>query len=169
MYSGNGAHGSMSRFGGGNQGSNYTFRGYQSNPGVQGNWNTGGRVTGQGSLARGIAALPNGDTNRVGMPTSPRPAMVEQLMPQPAAAIPPSIPTSLGPKYRVDLNSATLAPLTPRTPLGMGGPRGGFGPGFGSVQFGPASGGKFQDRHPGMNNGFGRVGGGRGGGGGGGW
>lgn len=170
-------------------GSNYGFS--RTSTG-QGNWNTGGSPTGTGSFARGISALPRGDTNRVGMPIGPRsappvaPPMVQQLMPKPAPSAPMSIPVSHGPKYRPDLNSATLAPwrgvgLDPlagfRNPAGNypaqfngGGPGASFAPqprknGYGNDQFGHSLGG-FGPTNRGQQRG---VGAGYGGGGGGGW
>lgn len=188
--SNSGAHGSMSRFGGGSgSGANYTFSRYQSNPGVQGNWNTGGRVSGFGSLAGGISpvggqpsfgGLKNGNNARPAVPAVPP-------MVQPAAA-----PVNWGPLP----SELTDWPGRPGAVPGLGPPvnwgplpseqtdwpgrpgtvpgsthyktpaRGAFrGNGYGNDQFGRSLGG-LGPANRGQQRG---TGGGYGGGGGGGW
>lgn len=171
--SGGGGWGSRDR-----NGSKYTYR--QMGKGKkQGNWNTGGKITGTGTLAGGIVAAPNINLPRItpkptgfNVPPQPVPPMPVTPITSPLT-MPPSYPPVSGPPNRVDLNPATLAPwtgfgLTPnniryRNPFGnYPAQYNGGGPGrsFGMV--------KDQSRHPDMNN-AGHSGMGWGGGGGGGW
>lgn len=56
---------------GGNTGSNYTYSNYKSDPSVQGNWNTGGTITGHGSMDGGITPVARGILGGVDMPDRP--------------------------------------------------------------------------------------------------
>lgn len=109
---GSGGGWGSSRDGGGGR---YTYRGMGKGKGKQGNWNTGGKITGFGSLGGGI--MPVGGMNPRHM--GPQPAagpigpMVQPPMP------PPAYPPVSGPPTRPDLNPATLAPWTG---VGMPGP-----------------------------------------------
>lgn len=69
-------------------GPSYNFR--QTSTG-QGNWNTGGALTGTGSFERGISPVGQPDTNRMGQLISRRTA-VPIPVPKPLMAAPPEIP-----------------------------------------------------------------------------
>lgn len=162
---------SSSGSGGGNGGSNYTFRSYVSNPSISGNWNTGGPITGFGSMAGGIRPY----SGQLNLPRNTPAGMTPNpvALPSLRRLSPRHYPPVSGPPTRVDLNPATLAPWTGvgldplagfRNPGGNypaqyngGGPGRTFGGGFA----------KDQSRLGGGGNGS--SGGGWGGGGGGGW
>jgi hypothetical protein len=180
---GNGSGGAGSA-GGGNGGSNFTFRDYRSNPNISGNWNTGGNITGTGSMSRGITPV-----GQPRSPLSPAPVAAQPLRPMmPPPQIPPAIPPSTypvpyqpvdvwGPNYRMDPGilaqmlgqpkiqpaGVNLRPSTfPARPgattrMGLRDPT----ENYGNDMFGNAYGG--------FSNTRGNVGGGRGGGGGGGF
>lgn len=132
----------------GGGGSNYNF---SSTPTGQGNWNTGGGLTGRGSMDNGIVSI------------GPRiaPASIGPVQGPGIIASPPQIPIPRQNPFLKFTGPPISNPGWATDPTQPTSP----------ISYGPIGGGKFQDRIPQgmMNSGFGGVGSGMGGGGGRGW
>jgi hypothetical protein len=168
-----GSRSSNSGSGGGGGGGNYTFR--SMGRGKEGNWNTGGAITGHGSLAGGIRRsqpmLPRAAPRPTGF-NIPRPA----IPPMPITPImspitpPPQIPIPRMNPWEKNFGTA-IDYFDGQNPGGLFSSTFPARPGV-SPRIGNRN--KDQSRHPGMSSGRGlgnggRNGGGWGGGGGGGW